>query len=291
MTAEFQIVPRGTPVPAAPARAESGPIEIARGSVLGDTWSSFKRWGLKSLRNPFVVTFSLVQPIIWLALFTQVLSGIFTKSGALPPGVTFVQFFAPTVVIQAAIFASSGSGIGLVEDMRFGVFNKLLASPVHRGAMFAGKTLAETTRVAIQVAIILALAIAIGANVATGPLGALGVLAFAILFYLGFGAFANIVGLLTKSMEATIIISNFLVLPLLFTSDAFAPISTMPAWLQVVAKANPVTYGIDAVRQLMLKDWDWNVLGKSLAFLAIFDVALLVIAALMLRRATEAKAR
>lgn len=257
--------------------------------LLADTWSSFKRWMKKNLRNPFVVFVTLVQPVVWLVLFTQVFEAIAQLPGFATE--SYLAFFAPAVVIQIALFAAASSGINLVFDMREGVFNKLLASPADRTAMFFGKTLAEAVVTSIQVVIVLVVALVLGATVETGFLGALGIIAIALLFSLGFAAFSNIVALTTQNEDATILITNLLALPLLFVSTAFLPEALLPGWVQVVSAFNPVTYGVDAIRALMLEGWVWDVIGPSIVGLAVFDLLIGAIAVVLMRRATDATPR
>lgn len=260
-----------------------------RGGAIADTWSSFKRWMLKNLRNPYIVFFTLVQPIVWLVLFTQVFESIARLPGF--ESGSYLAFFAPAVVIQIALFAATSSGINLVYDMREGVFNKLLASPIHRTAMFVGKALAEAVVTTAQVVIVLVLALVLGTTVATGFFGALSIIVIALLFSLGFAALSNIVALITQDEDATILVTNFLSLPLLFVSTAFLPKTLLPEWVQTVSTVNPVTYGVDAIRVLMLDGWVWSVLGPSLAGLVIFDLVFGAIAVVLMRRATDATPR
>jgi len=259
-----------------------------------EVWYNFKRWIIKTVRNPFVIGFGLITPIIWLLLFPNAIGG----AAKLPFDLSYTVYFAPVVAIQTALFAGNGSGIGLVEDMRIGVFNKLLASPMDRSAIFVGKTLAGAATVAVQVLLIeiLAAITTSGASLPTGIGGALGVIGIGILFSLGFAGLSNIIALATKSTEATIIIGNFILLPLLFASGAFAPTSGLPGWLKTFASLNPVNYGIEAARHLMLPapyadSLTSHSLATDLAVIAVFDAVLIVIAALMLRRATASKGR
>ncbi|MEA3201943.1 MAG: type transport system permease protein [Thermoplasmata archaeon] len=272
-------------------------------SYAAEVWYNFKRWMIKTVRNPFVIGFGLIQPIIWLLLFPNAMKG----ASSLP--LDYVVWFAPVVAIQTALFAGNGSGIGLVEDMRIGVFNKLLATPMDRSAMFVGKTLAGAATVAVQVLLIeiLAAIVTKGASAPTGVLGALGVIAIGILFSLGFAGLSNIIALATKSTEATIIIGNFILLPLLFASGAFAPPDVLPGWLKFISSINPVNYGIEAARHLMLPQsaldsgiplpggGTGHLVTHSLAFdlavIVVFDAILVLIAAMMLRRATASKPR
>lgn len=260
-----------------------------RGWLIADTWSSFKRWMRKSLRNPFTVFFTLIQPVIWLVLFTQVFKAVVQIPGFTSD--SYLAFFAPAVVIQIALFSGGGSGVGLVFDMREGMFNKLLASPMNRTAMFVGKTLSGAVMTSIQVVIALGLALVLGAPIETGLLGAVVIIGIALLFSLGFVALSNIVGLVTQDDDATILATQFLTLPLLFMSTAFLQENFLPEWVQTVSAFNPVTYGVDAIRTLMLDGWVWSVLGPSVVGLVLFDLLFGAIAVVLLRRATSAEVR
>lgn len=257
--------------------------------VVRDTWSSFKRWMKKNFRNPFVVGVTLVQPVVWLLLFTEVFGAIARLPGFASG--SYLAFFAPAVVIQIALFAATSSGINLVFDMREGVFNKLLASPTHRTAMFVGKTLAEAVVTSVQVVIVLVLALILGTPVATGILGGLGIIVISLLFSLGFAAFSNIIALITQNEDATILIPNLISLPLLFVSTAFLPKALLPEWVLTVGAVNPVTYGVNAVRVLMLDGWVWGVLGPSIAGIVVFDLLFGVVAVILMKRATDATPR
>lgn len=188
---------------------------------------NFRRWNLKAVRNPFILVTSLVQPIIFLILFTQVFGEVAT--GAINTGAGAIScetFLVPAIVIQVALAAAITSGIGLVNDIEEDVFEKILVTPMNRAAVFAGKSAAEVLRIAIQVAIILGLGVLLGAEIATGFLGAVGIMAVGLLFSIWFLAYSNILAVLTKDQESTIIAANLLQFPLLFLSSAFLSRST-----------------------------------------------------------------
>jgi ABC-2 type transport system permease protein len=277
-----------------------GDEEVVRTSntFLRDVWTNFMRWNINAIRNPFVVVSSLVQPIIFLVLFTQIFGNVVT--GTLPGAISYESYLVPAIAVQIALIVASSSGIGLVDDIESGVFQKTLVTPMNRVAIFLGKTLSELIRIVIQVVIILVLGVILGAEVVTGVTGALGIIGIAILFSLWFLAFSNVVALITRDQESTIIAANMVQLPLLFVSSAFLPVSSMPGWVQTVATYNPITYGVDAARALML-DADvmevlditafggiWNTIVPSLAVLIVLDVILGAIAVYMINRASSA---
>ncbi len=222
-------------------------------SFLGDFWVNFVRWNIKAVRNPFVLVVSLVQPIIFLVLFTQVFGQVAT--GAVNQGaanISYETYLVPAICMQVALAAATTSGVGLVNDIENGMFEKVLVSPMNRAAVFLGKTAAELVRIGAQIAIIIGLGTLLGAEVATGLTGAAGIVAVGILFSLWFTALSNALAVVTKDQESTIIGANLLQFPLLFVSTAFLPLSVLPEWIQVVARFNPVTYGVDAARAIML---------------------------------------
>ena len=281
---------------------------------LVDVWINLKRWLVKTTRNPFVVVGSLVQPVIFLVLFTEVFGGAVggALTQALGPDISYVTYLTPAIIIQSALVAAAGSGIGLVDDMENGMFEKVLVSPINRAAMFLGKSLSEVVRIIVQTLIILALGYVllwfdtggeVGTYIETGILGALGIVLIAIVFAVWFTAFSNIVALVTEDQESTIIGANLLQFPLLFVSSAFLPVDILPNWVQVVATFNPITYGVDAARALMLgRDvltvidvtafgGVWNTLIPSFAVLIALDIVLGAIAVRFLNRASSSSAQ
>ena len=225
----------------------------SKNTVAGDVWVNFKRWNLKAVRNPFVLVVSLVQPIIFLVLFTEVfgqVAGDAVNRGL--PGVGYETYLVPAIAIQVALAAAITSGVGLVNDIENGMFEKVLVTPMNRTAVFAGKTAAEVFRIAIQISIILGLGTLLGAEIASGVVGAVGIVAVGVLFSLWFVAFSNALAIVTRDQESTIIGANLLQFPLLFLSSAFLPLATLPGWIRAFARVNPVTYGVDAARSLML---------------------------------------
>jgi ABC-2 type transport system permease protein len=282
---------------------ESG-VRRSGNTFLGDVWVNFKRWNLKAVRNPFVLVVSLVQPIIFLVLFTEVfgnVAGAAVNQGL--PGISYETYLVPAIAIQVALAAAITSGVGLVNDIENGMFEKVLVSPMNRTAVFLGKTAAEVFRIAIQIAIILVLGVALGAEVVTGVVGALAIVGVGVVFSLWFVAFSNALAVLTGDQESTIIGANLLQFPLLFLSSAFLPLSALPGWIQTFARLNPVTYGVDAARSLMVdRDvmtvLDVTAFGGTLdgvvpgvAVLLALDVVLGGIAVYLLSRASSSDVR
>lgn len=270
-------------------------------SFLGDFRVNAKRWLVKATRNRFFLVGTLVQPIVFFVLFTQVFGGIATQ--AISDGgssISYETFLLPAIAMQVALASAAGSGIGLVNDVENGMFEKVLVSPMSRTAIFLGKSAAEIALIVIQIMLILGLGLLVGARIETGLIGALGVALVGIVFALWFTAYSNIVAVLTRDQESTILGANLLQFPLLFVSSAFLPIEVLPGWIQTIAAVNPVTYGADAARAIVL-DQDvmqvlevtgfggiWNTIVPAVAVLLAVDVLLGGVAVYMLHRASKA---
>ncbi|WP_330631055.1 ABC transporter permease [Halocatena halophila] len=289
----------------------SSPPAGTRNPFVVDCWINLERWLRKTVRNPFVVVSSLLNPIIFLWLFTAVFGSVTggALTSTLGENVNYITYLVPAIVIQTALIAASSSGIGLVDDIESGMFEKVLVSPMRRSAVFLGKALSEVLRIVVQVSIVLGLGYvllwadtggAVGTYVATGWPGVVGIFFISICFAVWFTALSNLMALWTRDQESTIIGANLVQLPLLFVSSAFLPLAVLPGWIQTVARFNPVTYGVDAVRALMLGqdlltvisiNWFggvWNTLVPALGVLIGLDLVLGGIAVWSLNRATSA---
>jgi ABC-2 type transport system permease protein len=129
----------------------------------------------------------------------------------------------------------------------------MLVTQANRQAILLGRIAADSARVAVQTLIIFSIGYAMGAHPATCIPGLLMMLLISALFGLGWGGISILIGLRTKNSETVFAIAGFLTFPLLFMSTALVPASFMPDWMQNVSKFNPISYGVDAIRVLMLQ--------------------------------------
>ncbi|MDP9238534.1 MAG: ABC transporter permease [Chloroflexota bacterium] len=236
---------------------EAMPRGLAK--LASETMPLYVRQIKRLSRQPTIVVFSLIQPLIWLVLFGQMFSRIVNFPGAARDfgNVSYLQFFIPTVMLQSVLFGAGQSGVGIIVDIDSGFLDKLLTTPINRLAILLGRVLGDLTRMTFQIVLVILIGLAIGrfqsphVSFHYGIAGVLGALAIAMLFALVLMAFNIVIALATRSTEATFLLGNFLTLPLLFTSSAQLPISLLPHWMQVVARGNPVTYAINAMRVLL----------------------------------------
>ncbi|MFC4247708.1 ABC transporter permease [Natribaculum luteum] len=286
--------------------------EASGNSVTADIRISFKRWLVKNLRNPYVIFTSLVQPVIFFVLFVEVFGAIAGSAlaTALGPDISYVTYLSPAIIIMSTLSSAATSGIGLVDDMEEGMFEKMLVSPMNRSAMFFGKVLSEVARIVVQTVIILLLGYlllvlkdgaAFDQYLRTGAAGIFGVVLVTVIFGGAFMAYSNIVALVSRDQEATIMFANLLTFPLVFISSAFLPLSVLPGWIRTVAVFNPITYGVDGVRAIMLGQdvmtvfemtafgGIWNTVVPAVVILVGFNVLLGSITIRLLRRAARIK--
>jgi ABC-2 type transport system permease protein len=225
-------------------------------TLFSDTGYIFVRYLKKLVRNPILLFFSLFQPIIFLVLFTQILSKF---SGLIPlPGGSYLEFATAGILLQNAFGSALQSGNSIVADIDTGFLQKMLVTPVKRPAILLGRLTSDAFRVVVQSAIILGLAYALGAFVNTGVIGIL-LIFFTIAFFgLAWSGISLAIGMKTRSSETVFAIGGFLTFPLLFLSTALFPLDFMPKWVQDVSMFNPISYAVDAIRVLMTTGYDWG---------------------------------
>lgn len=239
-------------------------------STLRQTWQVYMRGLRVLLRQPAYLGITLVQPIIWLLLF-----GALFKSVTQIPGFhrgSYIDFLTPGVVVMLAVFSAGWSGMGFVEDIESGVMDRMLVSPVWRGALNAGTVVYGAFLVAIQTGIIVLLALALGADFKGGVGGVLLMMIVAALLGAVFASFSNGIGVLGRQRETVIGAVTFLQLPLTFLSAALMQQSLVPHWIRTIAKFNPVNWAVEAGRSAAMQKIDWGLVGSRLGLLAALAV-------------------
>ena len=206
----------------------------------------------RSVRAPMLLAVSLLQPVIWLALFSQTFRGLGDVAQFRAEGYRdYLSFFTPGMVVLSMLFTGLQSGMATMSDIDSGMMDKFLVSPVRRLTILAGRVGADTLTMLAQGAIILVIATAMGVRATPGPAGAVALIALATAFGVIWAALSNLVALVTRNAELTMALGFLLTLPVLFMSSAFFPLGLQPAWLQRVADANPAAYVITTGQQLL----------------------------------------
>jgi ABC-2 type transport system permease protein len=242
-------------------------------TLLNDTGYLFVRYMKKLIRNPILLFFSLVQPIIFLVLFTQ----LFERFANVPgfPAESYLIFATPGILLQNAFGSALQSGNSIVSDIDSGYLQKMLVTPVSRYAILLGRLTSDAFRVLIQSTIIMVLAFLLGARPVTGLLGVLLMLLTIAFFGLAWSGISLAIGLKTKSSETVFAFGSFLTFPLLFMSTSLTPLEFMPDWIKTVSMFNPISYTVDAVRVLMINGFVWETILS--AYFVIGFVALITL--------------
>jgi ABC-2 type transport system permease protein len=221
------------------------------------------------IRQPIFLVITLIQPMIWLLLFGKLFESVVRIPGFDDGGnATFMEYLTPGVIAMTALFSAMWAGTVYIDDMQRGVMDRLLASPVRRGAMMNGTLVYQSITSTVQTVIVLVVAWLAGARFAGGVVGIVVTLVAACLLTVICAALSNAIALMARQQEALIGISQFLSLPMTFLSSAIMDPSLAPHWIQVCARYNPLDWAVVASRETLLGSPDWSMVWPRLAALA-----------------------
>jgi len=283
-----------TPAPVAGEQRTAGmpTPKINKGPTHG-LWALTKRDLRKWYTNPYQLIISLIQPVIWMGLFGKALNfSSFITAGAGAAGnpaavnAAMLAFFGTTsyfsylvcgMLVFIVVFNSAFSGMSVVWDRRFGFMNKALSTPVSRGTIVMAKILQSVGRSLIQAVVVLFIGIALGMETASlSVAGIAGTFVIIFLVAMGLSGLFVMLSLRSSNWQTQMAIINLLNLPLLFASNALFPVKIMPTWLQDVVKVNPISYCIDAIRQLLIGATGtyalWVDFSVAIGFAAFFSI-------------------
>jgi ABC transporter DrrB family efflux protein len=198
-------------------------------------------------RQPQLIVFSTIQPVIFVLLFTYVFGG------AIHIGNTaYVEYLMPGIFCQTVVFGAINTGIGLSDDLQKGLIERFRSLPMARSAVLAGRTVADLVRNVFVVLLMLIVGYAVGFRILTNFWGLIAGIGILLLFAFSMTWIFAIVGLSAPNPETAQAMSFPVLAPLVFASSAFVSTSTMPGWLQVFANHQPVTAAVNATRALMI---------------------------------------
>ena len=222
------------------------------------------------LRQPAYIGISLFQPIIWLLLF----GALFKRTADIPAftGGSYIAFLTPGVIVMLAISSAGWVGMGFIEDINRGTMDRLLVSPIWRGALNLGSVAQSVLSIVLQSLIVVALSLAVGARF-HGIAGVLVLVGIAGLLGAIFASLSNGVAVLSRQRETLIGVVTLVTLPLTFLSSALMQQSLLPGWIRWIARFNPVNWAAEAGRSAAAAHADWGLIGTRVGFLALLLVA------------------
>ena len=274
-------------------------------SRLHGIWALTNRELKKWYKEPVIFFLSIFQPILWMGLLGKAMNigAVFSSSSISLPPITpplnseqiqqlgayfaglqssimknafntndYFSYMSVGMIAFTALFTTMFSGMSVVWDRRLGFLNKVLSTPVSRTVIIFSKVLSATLRSMFQAGLIIVIAVAFGLKfgVTFTPLNILGVFAIMFLICVGLSSLFIAITIRSTRIETPMAVVNLINLPMMFASNAFFPTKFMPDWLQIIAKFNPMTYTIDAVRQLLIFSTDWAQLALDFACVGIF---------------------
>ncbi|PKV87519.1 ABC transporter permease [Streptomyces sp. TLI_146] len=223
-----------------------------RGGVVqsvNDSLVVAKRNLIRMMRIPEMIIFGLIQPIMFVVLFSYVFGGSVSIGGSLDPK-GYREFLMAGIFAQTVTFATAGAGAGIADDMHKGLIDRFRSLPMARGAVLTGRTLADLVQTALTVVVLAVVGLLVGWRVHNGIPKALG--AFALLLLLGyaFSWIGALIGLSVRTPEAATSGGLIWLFPVTFVSGAFVATSGMTPWLRHVAEWNPFSATVQACRDL-----------------------------------------
>jgi ABC-2 type transport system permease protein len=228
------------------------------------------------LRDRTRIVSSFFQPLLWLVVFGLGLGAIVRIT---VPGLTYQQLIFPGIIGQTLLFTAMFMGISVIWDRDFGFLKEVLVAPVSRFTLFLGKMVGDSTDAVIQGVIVFALGIILALGI--DPLTFFAALPVMLLITFGLVSIGLTIASFMGSLESFGAIQSFINLPLFFLSGALFPIPNLPDWLQEVAKVNPLSYGVDALKQIILgSPWQplqLQPLFVDLAVVGAFDVVMICV--------------
>jgi len=212
--------------------------EIWRG-----TWVVAYRELLRFVNERSRIVSAFAFPIAFLVIFG---AGFGQVIGSLAPGVDFIQFMYPGIVAMTVLTSSLFAGVSVVWDREFGFLREILVAPIGRTGVVLGKAFGATLTALLQVGLMLLLAPIVGVPLSLGTV--LGLVPIVILLALGLAGLGLLIASFMTSQQGFQLIIQLLIFP----AGVFFPVNQVPLWLEVISKLNPLTYGVDAIRQVFL---------------------------------------
>jgi len=219
-------------------------------------------------RVPQLLVFALVQPLIFVLMFRYVFGGAIKA-----PGGSYVNYLMPGIFVQTVVFGAINTAVGLAEDKTKGLLERLKSLPMYRGAVLGGRVLADTTRNAVTVVLMLLIGFLVDFRTSTSVLEVIAGIGVMVLFGLSMCWIFAVIGLAVTNGEAAQAATFPLIAPLVFASNAFVDPSTMPGWLRWWAERQPVSITTKAVRSLMLgtepTSYVWGSIAWSIGIMVV----------------------
>lgn len=239
----------------------------ARSRWMQEVMALVRRWWIELLRERLNLVFSIAQPAIWLVFFG---AGVERAIDTQVIGTDDYISFMLAGIIAFTIVGNGVSGaMPLLWDKETGYLDRLMSMPIARSSVIVSRFVFQVAQQSVQIMLVVAVALILGVRIESGPLGLVVILFAAALLTMSVTAAFSALAYAVPQHGTFFAVVGFISLPLLFMSNAFVPLEAMPSWMRVVARINPLTYAIEAMRILVIEGWS----GRIVSSLGILTVA------------------
>jgi len=214
---------------------------------LADTVVIAKRSVFRIRRQPDLLIGFTVQPVMFVLLFVYVFGGAIAT-----PGLEYVDFLIPGIIVQSMVFGGFVTALGLADDLKKGLIDRFRSLPMWQPAVVSGRILADVGTNVVQLVVMFTVGIIVGFRFSTSVPEVVAGIALLLLFGYAFSWVFAFIGLTASSPEASNAYGFTILFPITFISSAFVPVESMPGWLQPFAEHNPFTTMVDAARALFV---------------------------------------
>jgi ABC-2 type transport system permease protein/oleandomycin transport system permease protein len=213
-------------------------------------------------RLPQLIVFSTIQPVMFVLLFAYVFGGAIKV-----PGVNYINYLLPGIIVQTGLFGAMMTGVGLADDIGHGIIDRFRSLPMARSAVLAGRTISELIRNVFVITLMVIVGLIIGFRIEHGIINFILAMGLTLLFGFAFSWISATIGLAVKNVETAQSAGFIWVFPLAFASSIFVPVASMSKGIRVFAEHNPVSYTVNVVRALCLGTPVGNNVWWSLAWI------------------------
>lgn len=216
-------------------------------NIFRSIWVIAYREFLRFIQDRSRMFSSFSMPILFLVIFG---AGFGKLIGQMMPGMNYIQFMYPGILAMTVLMTSVMSGVSIVWDREFGFLKEVLVSPLNRGGILVGKAVGAAGIAVMQGVIMLMIAPLVGVSLNWGIV--LSLIPLLLILSGCLSGLGLLIGARMRSQQGFQLIMQLVIFPMMFLSGIFFPLTGMATWLEILSKINPVTYGIDAIRQVFL---------------------------------------
>ncbi|MDQ3660784.1 MAG: ABC transporter permease [Actinomycetota bacterium] len=260
----------------------------ARSRWMQEVLALVRRWWIELLRERLNLVFSIAQPAIWLVFFG---AGVERAIDTRVIGTDdYISFMLAGIIAFTIVGNGVSAAMPLLWDKETGYLDRLMSMPIARSSVIVSRFVFQVAQQSVQIMLVVMVALALGVRIESGPLGLVVILIAAALLTMSVTSAFSALAYAVPQHGTFFAVVGFISLPLLFMSNAFVPLDAMPSWMMVVARINPLTYAIEAMRTLVIEGWSGRVLS-SLGVLAIAAGICLAVGTREFRRQTGDRVR